>query len=86
VRRRRLRHPTRKLGGFPGVFLFPFLMESSGLPGAERVAAGVSLLGAVLTFFLLPETKGRNLEQLSEEGMLPAGLPTEPPPSCPAVR
>jgi MFS family permease len=56
-----------KLGGFVGVFLFPYLMRDYGLPGAELVAAGVSLAGAVLTYFTLPETKGRSLEELSEE-------------------
>jgi MFS family permease len=56
-----------KVGGFVGVFLFPYLMQFHGLAGAELVAAGVSLLGAVVTAFLLPETKGRSLEELSED-------------------
>jgi MFS transporter, PHS family, inorganic phosphate transporter len=40
-------------------------MSHSGLPLAEGVAALVSLLGLVVTIFMLPETKGLSLEELS---------------------
>ncbi len=56
-----------KLGGFAGVFAFPFLLHSFGLPGAEMAAAAACALGAVLTALLLPETNGRSLEELSEQ-------------------
>jgi MFS transporter, PHS family, inorganic phosphate transporter len=56
-----------KLGGFLGVFTFPFLMQWRGLSGAEGVAAVVCVLGLTATAFLLPETKGKSLEELSEE-------------------
>jgi nitrate/nitrite transporter NarK len=56
-----------KLGGFLGVFTFPFLMQWRGLSGAEGVAAVVCVLGVVATALLLPETKGKSLEELSEE-------------------
>jgi MFS family permease len=56
-----------KLGGFLGVFTFPFLMQWHGLSGAEGVAAVVCVLGLAVTAFLLPETKGKSLEELSEE-------------------
>jgi PHS family inorganic phosphate transporter-like MFS transporter len=55
-----------KFGGFLGVFTFPFFMRSHGLPVAEGVAAAVCILGLVCTVFLLPETKGKSLEELSE--------------------
>lgn len=55
-----------KLGGFIGVFTFAPLMAWHGLPGAESAAAIVSLLGAVITLALLPETKGKTLEELNE--------------------
>lgn len=56
-----------KLGGFAGVFLFPYLMNWKHLLGAESAAALVSLLGLGITLALLPETKGRTLEELAPE-------------------
>ncbi|RBP17657.1 sugar phosphate permease [Roseiarcus fermentans] len=56
-----------KLGGFFGVFLFPILMAWGGLIAAEAAAAAVSVFGALVTLTLLPETKGRSLEELSPE-------------------
>jgi len=56
-----------KLGGFVGVFLFPILMHWRGLLGAEAAAAAVSLLGIVVTLWMLPETKGKSLEELNAE-------------------
>jgi MFS family permease len=56
-----------KLGGFIGVFLFPILMAAGGLFAAELVAAIVSVIGLVVTVTMLPETKGRSLEDLAPE-------------------
>lgn len=56
-----------KVGGFAGVFLFPILMSSYRLSGAELAAALVSALGIVVTMLMLPETKGKSLEELNEE-------------------
>jgi PHS family inorganic phosphate transporter-like MFS transporter len=61
-----------KIGGFVGVFTFPFFMHWHGLPAAEGAAAIVSCLGLIVTFFLLPETKGKSLEELSEQPETPA--------------
>jgi MFS family permease len=60
-----------KIGGFVGVFTFPFLMHWHGLPAAEGTAAVISFLGLIATIFLLPETKGKSLEELSEEPSTP---------------
>jgi MFS transporter, PHS family, inorganic phosphate transporter len=60
-----------KLGGFIGVFTFPFFMHWHGLTAAEGAAAIVSLLGLVVTIFLLPETKGKSLEELSDNPATP---------------
>jgi PHS family inorganic phosphate transporter-like MFS transporter len=60
-----------KMGGFLGVFTFPFFMHWRGLMAAEGAAAIVSLLGLTLTIFLLPETKGKSLEELSDEPSTP---------------
>ena len=56
-----------KLGGFFGVFLFPIFMAAGGLPLAEAVAAVVSVIGIVVTATMLPETKGKSLEELNPE-------------------
>jgi MFS family permease len=60
-----------KIGGFIGVFTFPFFMHWRGLHGAEGAAAIMSTLGWIVTIFLLPETKGKSLEELSEEPATP---------------
>ncbi len=60
-----------KLGGFFGVFSFPILLNSGGLVAAESVAACVSVFGILVTVFMLPETKGKSLEELSAKGMGP---------------
>jgi putative MFS transporter len=56
-----------KIGGFAGVFTFPFFMHWHGLPAAEGAAAIVSVLGLIVTILLLPETKGKSLEELSDQ-------------------
>jgi MFS transporter, PHS family, inorganic phosphate transporter len=61
-----------KLGGFVGVFTFPLFMHWRGLLAAESAAAIVCVLGAIVTWFLLPETKGKSLEELSQETATPA--------------
>ncbi len=53
-----------KLGGFLGVFLFPFLLNWKGLLGAESAAAIASILGLLVTLTMLPETKGKSLEAI----------------------
>ena len=60
-----------KIGGFLGVFTFPFFLHWKGLPAAEGAAAIVSILGLVTTAFLLPETKGKSLEEISDEPSTP---------------
>jgi MFS transporter, PHS family, inorganic phosphate transporter len=58
---------TGKLGGFFGVFAFPILLGWGGLLAAETGAAIASVLGIAVTLSMLPETKGRSLEELSGE-------------------
>ena len=64
---------TGKLGGFLGVFLFPIFLAWHGLLAAEGAAAIVSVLGAIVTLTMLPETKGKSLEELSPEEEAAAG-------------
>jgi MFS transporter, PHS family, inorganic phosphate transporter len=40
-------------------------MNSHGLAGAEMAAAVVSALGIFVTVLMLPETKGKSLEELT---------------------
>ncbi len=54
-----------KIGGFAGVFTFPILMAWHGLLTAELGAAIASVVGLLVTVWMLPETKGRTLEELS---------------------
>lgn len=49
------------------MFLFPILMSWGGLTAAEAAAATVSVLGAIVTMTMLPETKGKSLEELNPE-------------------
>ncbi|SEG22474.1 Predicted arabinose efflux permease, MFS family [Bryocella elongata] len=61
-----------KLGGFFGVFVFPFLLHSGGLRAAESTAAAASVLGLLVTATMLPETKGKSLEEIEHEALAPA--------------
>lgn len=61
---------TGKLGAFIGALLFPIVLIEFKLPGVMLIAGIVSVLGLVLTLLTLPETKGRSLEEISEEHTL----------------
>ena len=54
------------------MLLFPILMACKGLIAAQAAAAAVSVLGAVETLTMLPESRGRSLEELSPEAFEPA--------------
>jgi MFS transporter, PHS family, inorganic phosphate transporter len=57
-----------KIGAFAGAYLFPRMLASSmGIRGAEVVAAVVSVTGLALTAALLPEPKGKSLEELTAD-------------------
>jgi PHS family inorganic phosphate transporter-like MFS transporter len=59
-----------KMGAFAGAYLFPDMLGSSpGLRGAEIVAGIVAVAGLLLTVTLLPEPKGRSLEDLSAQAL-----------------
>jgi len=42
-------------------------MARGGLTLAEAAAATVSVLGLIVTLTMLPETKGKSLEELNQE-------------------
>jgi MFS family permease len=67
-----------KMGAFAGAYLFPDMLASSlGIRGAEIVAGVVAAAGLLLTAALLPEPRGKSLEQLSEEAYAPRELKLE---------
>jgi MFS transporter, PHS family, inorganic phosphate transporter len=64
-----------KLGAFLGAFLFPdFLASSLGIRGAEVIAAIVAAAGLVLTVAVLPEPKGKSLEELTADAYAPSTM------------
>jgi MFS transporter, PHS family, inorganic phosphate transporter len=68
-----------KMGAFAGAYLFPDMLASSlGIRGAEYIAAAVAVIGLLLTVWLLPEPKGKTLEQLSADAYAPPTLKLEP--------
>jgi MFS family permease len=61
-----------KMGAFAGAYLFPVMLASSlGIRGTEVIAGVVSIVGLALTLTLLPEPKGKSLEELSEDAYAP---------------
>jgi PHS family inorganic phosphate transporter-like MFS transporter len=57
-----------KLGAFIGAFLFPDILASHiGLRGAMTIAGIVAIAGLALTFWSLPETRGKSLEELEAD-------------------
>jgi MFS family permease len=67
-----------KMGAFAGAFLFPEMLASSlGIRGAEIVAGVVAVAGLLLTIALLPEPKGKTLEELSADAYAPRPLKLE---------
>jgi MFS transporter, PHS family, inorganic phosphate transporter len=68
-----------KMGAFLGAFLFPdFLASSLGIRGAEVIAGVAAAAGLVLTVALLPEPKGKSLEELTEVAYSAPELKLEP--------
>jgi MFS transporter, PHS family, inorganic phosphate transporter len=69
-----------KMGAFAGAYLFPDMLASSmGIRGAEIVAGVVSVAGLLITMALLPEPKGKSLEELTEEAYAPQAVGVEAP-------
>jgi len=59
-----------KLGAAISVLLFPFLISYMGKFGVIGLLAFVALLGSIITFLLLPETKQKFLTETSGESEL----------------
>ena len=46
---------------------FPLLLERFGLSAMLSLYAGIAIISSVIMFYILPETKGRPLEEISGE-------------------
>jgi len=60
-----------KLGGFAGTYLFPVMLTSWGIRGAEGIAAAAAVCGLLFTLAFLPEPKGKSLEELTAMADIP---------------
>jgi nitrate/nitrite transporter NarK len=56
-----------KVGAAVGTFTFPLLQARFGLPGPMWIAGLASVAGLGLTWALLPEPKGLDLEEASRD-------------------
>jgi MFS family permease len=56
-----------KIGAAVGTFSFPLLQAKFGLPGPMWVAGACSFVGLALTWTMLPEPKGLDLEEASRD-------------------
>jgi PHS family inorganic phosphate transporter-like MFS transporter len=59
-----------KLGAAITTYLFPTLLTSMGIKNLLVMLAVVSIIGALLTFFFVPETKNKNLEEVAKEELV----------------
>jgi MFS family permease len=65
-----------RIGASISAFLFPLLFGVLGETGVIWLLAGVSVIGAVCTMLLIPETAGRSLEEINadaEADLAPSG-------------
>lgn len=46
--------------------IYPIMMVDLGMYGTMWICGGITAVGAIMIFFFVPETKGKNLE-ISEE-------------------
>ncbi|MCY0882360.1 MAG: MFS transporter, partial [Acidianus infernus] len=56
-----------KLGAGLTTYLFPTLLTAMGIKNLLIMLAVVSVIGALVTFFFVPETKNKSLEEASNE-------------------
>jgi len=59
-----------KLGAAITTYLFPTLLTLMGIKNLLVMLAVVSIIGALLTFFFVPETKNKSLEEVAKEELV----------------
>ncbi|OMH32563.1 MFS transporter [Tersicoccus sp. Bi-70] len=67
---------TSRIGAAIGTFATPLALTHLGLSGTMWIAAGIAIVGAVVSFFMAPETKGQGLEQAAALRTRGAGAAT----------
>lgn len=60
-----------RIGASTSAFLFPLLFGSIGETGVILLLAGAAVVGGVLTLITIPETRGRSLEDITDEDIAP---------------
>jgi MFS family permease len=67
-----------RIGASTSAFLFPLLFGLIGEGGVIALLAGCAVLGGVLSLIIIPETRGRSLEDINEEHLVPvSGYPAQ---------
>jgi MFS family permease len=61
-----------RIGASISAFLFPLLFARIGEVGAITALAGTAVLGGLLTLAIIPETRGRSLEEINDEDRVAA--------------
>jgi MFS family permease len=61
-----------RIGASISAFLFPLLFDRIGEEGVIALLAGAAVLGGILTLIIIPETRGRSLEDINQEDLVPA--------------
>ena len=64
-----------KIGAFIGTYTLASLLTSIGLGHVMAIVGGVSLLGLLVTLWLLPEPKGTSLEDFTETRIPSSAVP-----------
>ncbi|WP_373467802.1 MFS transporter [Acidianus infernus] len=66
-----------KLGAGLTTYLFPTLLTAMGIKNLLIMLAVVSVIGALVTFFFVPETKNKSLEEASNEEITTTTITTD---------
>lgn len=66
-----------RLGSAAGTFLLPSTTEALGVRGALLIAAGIGVVGTVVSWFMAPETRHLKLAEASATRGAAAGTASD---------